>query len=115
MIGTSPTTRRTAKRVTGQTGRSAAASAVVRKEASPPPPGGASAATPNYPRGSTDNKLLMNGARVLTEYGTPQATVLYIVIVVRCGGKALLLAVDPAVDGLTRARVSARSIGGAES
>ena len=29
----------------------------------------------------------MNGARVLTEYGTPQATVLYIVIVVRCGGK----------------------------
>ena len=59
----------------------------VRKEASLPPPGATSAETPKYPRGSTDNELLMNGVRVLTEYGAAQALALYNVIVVRCAGK----------------------------
>ena len=62
------------------------------------------AETPNYPRGSTDNELLMNGARVLTEYGAPQATALYIAIVVRCGGKGYCWPSTPVLMADTGAR-----------
>ena len=60
---------------------------VVRNEAAPLPRSGLTAEMREYPRGSTENELLMNGARVLTEYGAPQALALYVAIVVRCAGK----------------------------
>ena len=45
---------------------------------------------PPYPRGSTDNELLMKGARVLVGHKASEAFeafALYVAIVVRCGGK----------------------------
>lgn len=44
-------------------------------------------AMPAYPSGSTDNKLLMTGARVLVAHRVPEALPLYVAILVRCGGK----------------------------
>ena len=40
-----------------------------------------------YPSRSTDNVLLMTGARVLVAHRAPEAFALYVVILVRCGGK----------------------------